>query len=47
MWEQLKALGCTAAQGYYLSRPLPAAELSTWLRRRRAETPAPVALCIA
>ena len=36
VWERLRALGCTAAQGYYLSRPLPAADLSAWLRRRRA-----------
>ena len=34
-WEQLKALGCTAAQGYYLSRPIPAPELQTWLLQRR------------
>ena len=27
VWDRLKALGCTAAQGYYLSRPLPEAEL--------------------
>jgi diguanylate cyclase (GGDEF)-like protein/PAS domain S-box-containing protein len=36
VWERLKALGCTAAQGYYLSRPVPAPELRTWLLRRRA-----------
>ena len=35
VWDRLKALGCTAAQGYYLSRPLPEAELRTWLRERR------------
>ena len=29
--ECLKALGCDHAQGYYLSRPLPADELTTWL----------------
>jgi diguanylate cyclase len=26
-WSRLRAVGCDAAQGYYLSRPLPAAEL--------------------
>jgi diguanylate cyclase (GGDEF)-like protein/PAS domain S-box-containing protein len=42
VWERLKALGCTAAQGYYLSRAVPAAELQTWLlkRRRTRATPA-------
>jgi diguanylate cyclase (GGDEF)-like protein/PAS domain S-box-containing protein len=47
VWEQLRALGCTAAQGYYLSRPLPAADLSAWLRLRRADSPRHVALGIA
>ena len=35
-WEALARLGCDAAQGYYLSHPLPAAELEEWLRRRSA-----------
>jgi diguanylate cyclase (GGDEF)-like protein/PAS domain S-box-containing protein len=35
-WDHLSALGCTLAQGYYLSRPVPAAELTDWLRRRPA-----------
>jgi diguanylate cyclase (GGDEF)-like protein/PAS domain S-box-containing protein len=34
-WDRLKALGCTAAQGYYLSRPVPARELRAWLLKRR------------
>jgi len=29
--QHLKALGCDCAQGYYLSRPVPAEELTTWL----------------
>jgi diguanylate cyclase (GGDEF)-like protein len=34
-WRQLVGLGCDVAQGYYLSRPVPAAELAAWLRARR------------
>jgi len=30
-WERLKSLGCTIAQGYYLSPPVPAAALTQWL----------------
>jgi EAL domain-containing protein (putative c-di-GMP-specific phosphodiesterase class I) len=25
-------MGCTTAQGYYLSRPMPVAEVEGWLR---------------
>jgi diguanylate cyclase (GGDEF)-like protein/PAS domain S-box-containing protein len=35
-WERLKALGCTIAQGYYLSPPVAAATLSEWLRANGA-----------
>jgi diguanylate cyclase (GGDEF)-like protein/PAS domain S-box-containing protein len=37
VWDLLRALGCTAAQGYYLSRPVPAPELRSWLLQRRGE----------
>lgn len=30
-WDSLVALGCDVAQGYYMSRPLPAQELTRWL----------------
>jgi diguanylate cyclase (GGDEF)-like protein len=30
-WGRLLALGCDEAQGYYVSRPLPAPELTQWL----------------
>ncbi|MGH2886633.1 MAG: putative bifunctional diguanylate cyclase/phosphodiesterase, partial [Solirubrobacteraceae bacterium] len=33
-WDQLSELGCTLAQGYYLSRPVPAADLTDWLMQR-------------
>jgi diguanylate cyclase (GGDEF)-like protein len=36
-WAQLVALGCDVAQGYYLSRPVPAAELASWLRATRED----------
>jgi diguanylate cyclase (GGDEF)-like protein/PAS domain S-box-containing protein len=35
VWDRLRTLGCTTAQGYYLSRPVPASELKAWLERRR------------
>jgi diguanylate cyclase (GGDEF)-like protein/PAS domain S-box-containing protein len=36
VWEQLSALGCATAQGYYLSRPVPPEELRAWLLGRPA-----------
>jgi len=33
-WELLAGLGCDIAQGYYLTRPLPAAEFTHWLAGR-------------
>lgn len=38
----LGEIGCTKAQGYYLSRPLPADQFQPWLEKFSAETP-PVA----
>jgi diguanylate cyclase (GGDEF)-like protein/PAS domain S-box-containing protein len=35
-WRALGSLGCHVAQGYYLSRPVPAEELTSWLRGRLA-----------
>jgi diguanylate cyclase len=36
--EELTRLGCDTAQGYFISRPIAATELSTWLADRE---PAP------
>ncbi len=30
VWEQLVALGCPQAQGYYLAKPMPPAEFAAW-----------------
>ncbi|HEU6443653.1 MAG TPA: EAL domain-containing protein [Gaiellaceae bacterium] len=35
-WSGLARLGCDIAQGYYLSRPVPAEELTEWLAERAA-----------
>lgn len=33
-WHQLDDAGCDALQGYYISRPIPADDFSTWLRQQ-------------
>lgn len=40
-YADLARLGCDEAQGYYLSRPLPAAELDDWIAQRNALVPPP------
>ena len=34
IWDRLAQLGCTFAQGYLLSRPVPPDELTAWLSSR-------------
>ena len=43
IWDRLRALGCTVAQGYYLSRPVAAPDLRTWLDERRGARPTALA----
>ncbi|HEY7135487.1 MAG TPA: EAL domain-containing protein [Acidimicrobiia bacterium] len=38
-WLMLAELGCHIAQGYYLSRPVPAGELDAWLAARERLVP--------
>jgi diguanylate cyclase (GGDEF)-like protein/PAS domain S-box-containing protein len=35
VWDVLKMLGCDAAQGYFMARPMPASKLCRWLRTSR------------
>ncbi len=37
-WDALRDIGCDLAQGYVLSRPLPADRLTAWLRTASALT---------
>ena len=39
VWDLLSDLGSDAAQGYYLTRPLPAPEMANWMRRVAAGDP--------
>jgi EAL domain-containing protein (putative c-di-GMP-specific phosphodiesterase class I) len=35
VWAALLRLGCDLAQGYFVSRPMPAAAVATWTRTQR------------
>jgi EAL domain-containing protein (putative c-di-GMP-specific phosphodiesterase class I) len=35
-WDQLAALGCDFAQGYFIARPMPAADFPGWVEQFRA-----------
>jgi diguanylate cyclase len=39
--QELDALGCDAVQGYYISRPVPANGLISWLEQQQAAMPTP------
>ena len=36
-WQQLRALGCDSAQGYFLARPMPADAFNSWLDEHAAQ----------
>jgi EAL domain-containing protein (putative c-di-GMP-specific phosphodiesterase class I) len=40
--ERLRLLGCESAQGYFISKPLPAAEFPAWVKRWSAEQTADI-----
>jgi diguanylate cyclase (GGDEF)-like protein len=42
IWEQLKALACDEAQGYFMSKPIPAHEFSAWAQAWNARHPSGV-----
>jgi len=35
VWDLLHAMGCDHAQGYFMSKPVPPAELEAWLKTQR------------
>ena len=37
VWSALLRLGCDLGQGYFISRPMPAAAVPDWLRRQREQ----------
>jgi EAL domain-containing protein (putative c-di-GMP-specific phosphodiesterase class I) len=36
IWNALEALDCDEAQGYYIARPMPVEDFSTWLHNAGA-----------
>jgi EAL domain-containing protein (putative c-di-GMP-specific phosphodiesterase class I) len=40
-YTELRRLGCDQGQGFWMSRPVPPAELDHWLRNRRAVNESP------
>jgi diguanylate cyclase (GGDEF)-like protein len=40
-WNQLAALGCDIAQGYFLAKPMPSGELQKWISEFRPPAAAP------
>lgn len=38
-WEMLKAMGCDIAQGYFIAKPMPAADIPGWAASWKAPAP--------
>ena len=36
-WDRLAQLGCDVAQGYFIARPMPAADFAAWTRKAAAQ----------
>jgi len=45
-WRLLAAAGCHAAQGWFHARPMPAADLASWLSRYRPLRPGPTPIAL-
>jgi diguanylate cyclase (GGDEF)-like protein/PAS domain S-box-containing protein len=43
LWNTLRELGCNTAQGYFLSKPVSAEQLTSWLKARPAQPEADAA----
>jgi diguanylate cyclase (GGDEF)-like protein len=43
-WDRLAVFGCDAAQGWYLSKPMPAPEATAWMQNARSERAASASL---
>jgi diguanylate cyclase (GGDEF)-like protein len=41
VWEMLRTLGCDDAQGYFMSKPLPPAALTAWIRANKGNFASP------
>jgi diguanylate cyclase (GGDEF)-like protein len=41
-WDQLRSLGCDAAQGYFLGRPMPVLQLDRWLAAQNRQALRPL-----
>jgi diguanylate cyclase (GGDEF)-like protein len=45
-WKHLLSIGCTSAQGFYLSRPMAAEDVLPWVAAHRARTAIPPARAV-